>query len=604
MLLKSELTHYYINMSINERIKALRAFMTKQGIDAFIVPSSDPHNSEYVSNHWQCREWISGFSGSAGTAIITSTQAGLWTDSRYFLQAENQLNGSEFMLFKEKLPETPTMDQWLSTVLKPGDKIGFDGWVNSADVTDNFKECQQKGITLNSVPDPFKEIWTNRPPIPENKIFIHSEDFAGESCSSKLQRIKNATLHETNDCFVLSALDDIAWALNLRGSDIHCNPVFISYLVFQTHAVTLYINKVKLSDEIIEYLKVNNIEIKEYDEIEKDIEQHMGTITPTAGLNYTLTKAIEKKGHNIKEYKIKNPVPLMKCIKNETEIIGFRHAMEKDGVAMVKFLMWLDNNIEGQTELSIDHKLTQLRAKQPLYKGISFDTIAGYGAHAAIVHYEPTPETDIPLQPRGMLLLDSGAQYLDGTTDITRTISLGFITEEEKRDYTLVLKGHLQIQNVVFPEGTCGTQLDILARQAMWREGINYLHGTGHGVGQFLCVHEGPHQIRMNHMPTLLKPGMTVTDEPGIYKVGRHGVRIENTLLVVPAKETEFGHFYQFEPLTLCPIDKKPIILEMLTDDELRWLNQYHEFVYNRLHPFLNTEEKAWLKNATLPLTR
>ncbi|WP_455674613.1 aminopeptidase P family protein [Phocaeicola sp.] len=597
---------------IKERITALRAIMHEHDVQAFIVPTTDPHNSEYVAEHWEARKWITGFNGSAGTAVITMDKAGLWTDSRYFLQAEEQLEGTGITLFKDRIPGTPTIGEWLNEELKKGDVIGLDGWVNDFHVEKALcKACADKDIDIKELPDPFDRIWTDRPALPTNPVFIHEEKYAGLSCKEKLAQIREITCREHCHGILLSALDDIAWTLNLRGSDIHCNPVFISYLYITPKKATLYIIEEKLSPEVKAYLEANDIKVKPYDEVKKDMTQVDKNIMLHPNLNAKLVNAVmyQYAKNAAPKYIIKDdlsPVSLLKAVKNETEIAGFRRAMERDGVAMVKFLKWLKGAVPAgnETELSIDKKLYELRAEQENFKGISFDTIAGYKEHGAIVHYEATPETDVPLKAEGMLLLDSGAQYLDGTTDITRTIVLGPLTEEEKTDYTLVLKGFLQLQNAHFPEGTCGTQLDIMAHQFMWKHGISYMHGTGHGVGSFLSVHEGPHQIRMNYMPTLLVPGMTVTDEPGIYKADKHGIRTENTLLIVPAFETAFGKFYKFEPLTLCPIDKEAICTDMMTDDEISWFNQYHEMVYNRLSDKLNKEEAEWLKEVTSPLTR
>ena len=596
-------------MEIKSRLAALRQEMKARQLSAFIVPSTDPHSSEYVSEHWETRKWISGFTGSAGTAVITLEDAGLWTDSRYFIQAEEQLEGTGIRLFKDRLPETPSIGEWLGSILKEGDKVGIDGWVNSHQEAFGLNnELKAKGLALETMTiDIFDTLWENRPSLPQSPIFILDEARTGASCTAKLNRIKEAIAKNGVSAIILSALDEIAWTLNLRGNDVHCNPVFISYLLISAEGYTLYIMEDKITDDVRAYLKEHQVEIKAYSALAEDLrsfkEKHQGVLQISPLANEALYNLSSQYADTIIA---PSPVALMKAVKNETEQAGFRKAMERDGVAMVKFLRWLEEAVPAgnESEVSIDKKLYEFRAEQADFKGISFDTIAGYKEHAAIVHYEATPETDIPLKPEGLLLLDSGAQYLDGTTDITRTIVLGPLTEEEKTDYTLVLKGHLQLQNAQFPAGTCGTQLDVLARIAMWKSGINYMHGTGHGIGHFLCVHEGPHQIRMNHMPTLLEPGMTVTDEPGIYKAGRHGIRIENTLLIVPGQETEFGKFYQFEPLTLCPIDKEAIVVEMLTDEELKHFNDYHEMVYNRLSAFLNEEEKAWLKEATSPLKR
>ena len=594
---------------IKNRLTALRAEMKANQLAAFIVPSTDPHSGEYVPEHWECRKWVSGFTGSAGTAVITLDDAGLWTDSRYFIQAEEQLADTGIRLFKDRLPETPSVAEWLGSILKKGEKVGIDGWVNSHQEAQALRnELKTYGLELSTMTeDIFDTIWEDRPNLPETPVFILDESRTGASCSEKIARIQEKISKNGASAIILSALDEIAWTLNLRGEDVHCNPVFISYLLISEESNTLYILEEKITDEVRAYLKSHQVEVKTYSALAENLrafkEEHQGVLQISPLANEALYDLSSQYADTII---VPSPVALMKAVKNETEQAGFRKAMERDGVALVKFLRWMEEAVPagGETELSIDRKLYELRAEQADFKGISFDTIAGYKEHAAIVHYEASEETDIALKPEGLLLLDSGAQYLDGTTDITRTLALGTLTEEEKTDYTLVLKGHLHLQNAHFPAGTCGTQLDVLARIAMWKAGINYLHGTGHGIGHFLCVHEGPHQVRMNHVPTLLEPGMILTDEPGIYKGGRHGIRIENTLLIVPAQETEFGKFYKFEPLTLCPIDKKAIAIHLMTDEELTWLNEYHQMVYNRLCPLLNAEEQAWLKEVTSPIKR
>ena len=597
------------NTKIKKRMEALRLQMKEHQLSAFIIPSTDPHSGEYVPEHWETRKWISGFTGSAGTAVITLDDAGLWTDSRYFIQAEEQLEGTGIRLFKDRLPETPSIDEWLGSILKKGDKVGIDGWVNSHQEAHALRNAlAENGIELVTMTeDIFDTLWEDRPSLPKTPVFILDDTRTGASCTEKIGRIQEAIAKNGVSAIILSALDEIAWTLNLRGSDVHCNPVFISYLLLSKEGYTLYILEDKITDEVRAYLKGHQVAIQTYSQLAEDLfafrEKHEGVLQISPLANEALYDLSSKYADTLIA---PSPVALMKAVKNETEQAGFRKAMERDGVALVKFLRWLEEAVPAgnESEVSIDQKLYEFRAGQADFRGISFDTIAGYKEHAAIVHYEATPETDIPLKPEGLLLLDSGAQYLDGTTDITRTIALGPLTDEEKTDYTLVLKGHLQLQNAHFPAGTCGTQLDVLARSAMWKCGINYMHGTGHGIGHFLCVHEGPHQVRMTHVPTLLEPGMILTDEPGIYKAGRHGIRIENTLLIVPAQETEFGKFYRFEPLTLCPIDKKAIAIEILTDEELAWFNEYHQMVYNRLCPFLSEEENAWLKEATSPLKR
>lgn len=594
---------------IKSKLAAFRKEMEARQLSAFIVPSTDPHSGEYVPEHWESRKWISGFTGSAGTVVITLSDAGLWTDSRYFIQAEEQLAGTGIRLFKDRLPETPSISEWLGSVLKEGEKVGIDGWVNSHQEALALKnEFKAKGLTLETMTeDIFDTLWKDRPSLPQSPVFILDETHTGASCSEKINRIQEAIAKNGASAIILSALDEIAWTLNLRGEDVHCNPVFISYLLITKGNYTLYILEEKITKEVRIYLEKHHITTKPYSALAEDLRTFDSKREGVLQISPLANEALYDLSTRYAETIVApSPVALMKAVKNETEQAGFRKAMERDGIALVKFLRWLEEAVPAgnESEISIDKKLYDLRAEQTDFRGISFDTIAGYKEHAAIVHYEATPETDAPLKTEGLLLLDSGAQYLDGTTDITRTIAIGPLTDEEKTDYTLVLKGHLQLQNAHFPAGTCGTQLDVLARSAMWKCGINYMHGTGHGIGHFLCVHEGPHQVRMNHVPTPLEPGMILTDEPGIYKAGRHGIRIENTLLIVPAQETEFGKFYKFEPLTLCPIDKKAIRMGLMTDEELTWLNEYHQMVYDRLCPFLDKDEQTWLKEATKPIKR
>lgn len=588
---------------IAERLSRLRKVMKRERLGAFIFPSTDAHNSEYVPDHWKGREWISGFDGSAGVAVVTQTSAALWTDSRYFIAAEAQLQHTEYQLMRIGLPDTPSIAQWIGQELQQTDftEVGMDGFVNTKAFVQQMVNDLRKegGITLRTNFDPLAQIWNDRPAIPKNKVEIHPLQYAGESTSSKLTRIRKALRLQHVDGTMLSALDDIAWTLNLRGTDVHCNPVFVAYLLISTHAAVLYIDPEKLTEEVQSYLKAEGVSTRSYDEVTQ-----AGRHYP----DYTILLDAEQLNAHIfsvfqKQHVITapSPVPAMKAVKNKAEIAGFKAAMERDGIAMVKFLQWLKPAVEagGQTEISLDEKLTALRAEQDLYRGLSFDTIVGYEAHGAIVHYEATPETDIPVQPKGLVLIDSGAQYLDGTTDITRTIALGPLTEEQRRVYTLVLKGHIQLELCKFPAGASGTQLDALARQAMWREGMNFMHGTGHGVGSYLNVHEGPHQIRMEYKPAPLRAGMTVTDEPGLYLEGKFGVRIENTLLITPYMKTAFGEFLQFESLTLAPIDTTPIIIEMLLPEERSWLNTYHEQVFQRLSPYLSDKENDWLREAT-----
>lgn len=588
---------------IAQRLSNLREIMQREHLDAFIFPSTDPHNSEYVPDRWKGREWISGFNGSAGTAVVTMHAAALWTDSRYFIAAEQQLAGTEFVLMRERVAGTPTISEWLGKVLSDinGATVGVDGMVNTAaDVEALISDLRQLGgITVRTNFDPLAVIWTNQPPIPTTPIEVHSLEYAGESTTSKLSRIRMALRSLHADGILVSALDDIAWTLNLRGSDVHCNPVFVSYLLIDTKTTTLFINDEKLTPDVKAYLTAQGVQTAPYNHIKdalRNYDEYNILLDPNA-ISYTLFKQVRTQ----EVVRASSPIPAMKAIKNEIEVEGFRRAMIRDGVALVKFLRWLQTAVvKGQeTEISVAEKLTALRAEQSLFRGISFDTIAGYEAHGAIVHYEATPETDVPLKPRGFLLLDSGAQYQDGTTDITRTIALGELTEEQREVYTLVLKGHIQLELAKFPSGASGTQIDALAREAMWRKGFNFLHGTGHGVGSFLNVHEGPHQIRMEYKPAPLLPFMTVTDEPGLYLEAKFGVRIENILLIKPYMTTPFGEFLQMEPLTLCPIDTAPIVREMLLNEEVDWLNGYHQYVFDKLSPHLQGADLDWLRAAT-----
>lgn len=587
----------------NQRLECLREVMKREHLAAFIFPSTDAHQSEYVADHWMGRAWISGFNGSAGTAVVTMHSAALWTDSRYFLAAEEQLQGTEFQLMKLKIPGTPSIAEWLGKELMDVDspEVGLDGWVNSYSSTCGLIADLRKagGITVRTNFDPLEEIWKDRPFIPLKPVEIQPMEYAGEDISSKIVRIRKALRAQHADGMLVSALDDIAWTLNLRGTDVHCVPVFVSYLLIASDKVSLFVDETKISSEVRAYLESNGVSIYKYNKVEEGLKAYSeyNILLDGNETSYYLWKAVRCQ----EIVQASSPIPAMKAVKNEAEIAGYRRAMLKDGVAMVKFLKWLLPAVEagGETEISIDKKLTALRAEQNLFRDISFDTIAGYQAHGAIVHYEATPETDIPLKPEGLLLLDSGAQYQDGTTDITRTIALGPITEEMKHIYTLVLKAHIQLELAKFPDGASGTQLDALGRECMWREGLNFLHGTGHGVGSYLSVHEGPHQIRMEYMPTPLRAGMTLTDEPGLYLAGKFGVRIENTVLLSEYMETEFGKFLQIEPLTLCPIDTAPVDMTMLLPEELAWLNDYHTKVYAELAPYLDEEEKKWLENAT-----
>ena len=580
--------------------------MKREHLSAFIFPSTDAHQSEYVADHWRGREWISGFNGSAGTAVVTMKSAALWTDSRYFLAAEEQLEDTEYQLMRLKMEGTPTITEWLGKELQDvqSPEVGLDGMVNSYNYVKDLSYSLRKlgGITLRTNLDPLEQIWENRPSLPANPVEIQPLEYAGETLASKVVRIRKSLRELHADGMLVSALDDIAWTLNLRGTDVHCNPVFVSYLLIESDKVSLFVDDNKLSPEVKQYLQDNQVSLYKYNKVEKCLESYSeyNILLDGDETSYYLWKTVKCQ----EIVAAASPIPAMKAVKNKAEIEGYRSAMLKDGVAMVKFLKWLKPAVEagGQTEISIDEKLTSLRAEQKLFRDISFDTIAGYAQHGAIVHYEATPETDVVLKPEGLILIDSGAQYQDGTTDITRTIALGPVSQEMKHVYTLVLKAHIQLELVKFPDGASGTQLDAVGRECMWREGYNFLHGTGHGVGSYLCVHEGPHQIRMEWMPTPLRAGMTLTDEPGLYLAGKFGVRIENTVLISDYMSTEFGKFLQIEPLTLCPIDTTPIDVDMLLPEEIDWLNAYHHSVYEKLSPFLDEEEKIWLENATKPI--
>lgn len=590
-----------MKQSIKERIHALRMTFRPNNIKAFIIPSTDPHLSEYVAPYWMSREWISGFTGSAGTAVILMDKAGLWTDSRYFLQAEKELEGSGITLYKEMLPETPSITKFLCQNLKPGESVSIDGKMFSVQQVEQMKEdLAPYQLQVNLFGDPLKNIWKDRPSMPDAPAFIYDVKYAGKSCGEKVAAIRTELKKKGVFALFLSSLDEIAWTLNLRGSDVHCNPVIVSYLLVTQDEVVYFISPEKITQEVNEYLQEQQVSLRKYDEAESFLNSFTGEniLIDPKKTNYAIYSAINPA---CKVVRGESPVTLLKAIRNEQEIAGIHHAMQRDGVALVKFLKWLEASVLSgkETELSVDRKLHEFRAAQPLYIGESFDTIAGYKEHGAIVHYSATEESDVTLQSKGFLLLDSGAQYLDGTTDITRTIALGELTEEEKTDYTLILKGHIALAMAKFPAGTRGAQLDVLARMPIWSHGMNFLHGTGHGVGHFLSVHEGPQSIRMNENPIVLQPGMVTSNEPGVYKAGSHGIRTENLTLVCKDKEGMFGEYFKFETITLCPICKKGIIKEMLTAEEVKWFNDYHQTVYKKLSPSLNEEEKKWLLEAT-----
>ncbi|SHF18910.1 aminopeptidase P family protein [Dysgonomonas macrotermitis] len=587
---------------IHRRLSSLRQFLEEKDLHAFIIPSTDPHLSEYPASHWASREWISGFTGSAGTIVVTRDKAGLWTDSRYFLQAAQQLNNSGIDLFREGLPTTPTIEEWLLSELSEGNNVGIDGNVYAAhDAYQLTARLNSKGLHLIADYDPFTQIWKDRPQIPTNTIFELPTKYSGVSASDKIKEVRQFLKKEGADSILISSLDTIAWLYNIRGNDVHCNPVAVCHAYVSNNEAVIFIDPKKLTQETVQHFQQEGVAIADYTKVEdyvSNITEDSKICLQSTKISFSLYNRIPKSCRIID---IPSPVDLMKSVKNETEKQGFRNAMERDGVALVKFFMWLEKAVPaGEVEeLTIVEKLVEYRSQQDLFVGESFDTIAGYMPNGAIVHYHVTPESSLKVKPEGLLLIDSGAQFFDGTTDITRTVAVGTISEQMKKDYTMVLKGHINLATAIFPQGTRGSQLDILARKTLWDNGLNYLHGTGHGIGHFLNVHEGPQNIRMNENPTTLQPGMVTSNEPGLYRANQYGIRIENLILAKEECVTEFGAFYSFETLTLCPIDTAPIIKEMLTNKEISWFNNYHQFVFDRLSPSLTEEEKAWLKEKT-----
>ena len=586
--------------TIHKRLNALRKFMEEKGLHAFIIPSTDSHLSEYPASHWASREWISGFTGSAGTVVVTREKAGLWTDSRYFLQAASELDGTGIDLFKDGLPQTPAIDEWLASELGEGEYVGIDGNVYAAKEAFSLThKLNIKGLHLISDYDPFDTVWHDRPEIPKNPFFVLPEKYTGEPAHKKIARICDNIEKNGAESLLVASLDTIAWIFNIRGNDVKCNPVTVSYAYISRKETVLFIDPKKLSEETTSYLKAEGVTIAEYSKVYDYVSKIKTSVClDSSKITFSLYNTIPTENRIVD---IPSPADLMKSIKNEAEIQGFNNAMERDGVALARFFMWLEKAVPegGVTEIMIPEKLVEYRSQQDNFVGESFDTISGYGANGAIVHYHVSPESSVEIKPEGFLLVDSGAQYFDGTTDITRTVAVGPLTEQMKKDYTMVLKGHISLATAIYPQGTRGGQLDILARKSMWDNGINYLHGTGHGIGHFLNVHEGPQSIRMNENPTTLQIGMVTSNEPGLYRAGKYGIRTENLILTQHETTTEFGDFYSFKTLTLCPIDTTPVVKEMLTKDEIIWLNEYHKFVYDRLSPLLTEEEKGWLKEKT-----
>lgn len=589
---------------INERINLLRNSMRLQGISACIIPGTDPHASEYFADYWKEREWISGFDGSMGTAVVTTDKAGIWTDSRYFLQADTQLKGTEFVSMKMGLPGTPNILPWLSSVLKPGDKVGVNPQMFSMSAFNTIQQdLKRSDIELVSI-DLIQGIWVDRPTLPDAPFFIYPTSFTGKDSKEKCAMIQNELQAARVDACILPSLDDIAWLFNIRGKDVSYNPLVIAYALVTVEKVTLYIDPKKINDENRAYLNNLDVVTKNYTDIYDDLKSmptNYRVMVDGNKLNQSLFESIPDGCEIISQL---SPVAILKSIKNDVELSGFRKAMIKDGIALTRFFMWLEGTVANtkQTEVSVAVKLDAFRREQGNYFGESFGAIVGYADHGAVIHYKADENSAYTLLPENILLLDSGGQYLEGTTDITRTTVLGPATDQQKTDFTLVLKGHIGLATAVFPTGTRGSQLDILARKSMWERGINYLHGTGHGVGHFLNVHEGPQSIRMEENPVLLQPGMILSNEPGIYRNGEYGIRIENLIHVIQKEETTFGSFLQFETLTLFPIEQKLISKSLLNEQELQWLNDYHQRVYESLAPHLNDTEQKWLKEKTKTL--
>ena len=580
-----------------QHLEALRRLMDSKGVDAVIVPGTDPHHSEYVSDHWKFRRWLTGFNGSNGTAVVTKRHAALWTDSRYFLQAEQQLQESGFELCREGIDGEPTVEQWLADHLRGDAMVAVDGRLFSmmeANRLENF--CGENGFLFAPNFYPADELWHDRPERPMNPVSVHDEDLAGETVASKVERVMERVHAYGCDSLLVTSLDDIAWLLNIRGTDVAFTPVAIAFAYVSDRDRVLFIDDKKVTREVKEHLNKYNVRVRDYDDVEHFLErrsQDNVILLDPNRVSDTLGQALM-----CGKVYAASPVAALKAVKNDVQLAGFRAAMERDGAALVRMFKWLEENVAGGTltELDVDARLRQERAMSDMYRGDSFGMIAGYKEHGAIVHYSATAATAATLKPTGLLLVDTGGQYLDGTTDITRTITLGDTTATERRDYTLVLQGHLALARAQFPTGTCGVQLDALARMPLWQQGMGYLHGTGHGVGHYLGCHEGPHSIRMDLNGTALQPGMVTSNEPGVYKAGRYGIRIENLMAVTRGESSEeFGDFLRFETLTLFPYDARLIDLEMLTPQEVEQINDYHRTVEQRLAPHLTADEAAWL---------
>ncbi|NFG62086.1 aminopeptidase P family protein [Clostridium botulinum] len=584
-----------------EKIQKLREIMKNENIDYYVVPSGDFHQSEYVAEHFKSRAYITGFTGSAGTALIGREKGILWTDGRYFIQAEQQLKDSGIELYKMRIPGWPTLNEWLMENMKSGETLSFDGRLFSINEYKEFKKIKdKKDINIVMDKDLIQEIWTDKPQLPKEKAFLHDVKYCGKSAKEKIQEVRAEMKRIGGDSYIISSLDDIAWLYNIRGNDVKDTPVALAYAIVSEEKATLYIDKNKLSNE--DEIKLNNegIKVEEYNKIFENAKEIKDSVivdsNKVSAYIYTLIN------DDVKVIEEENITTKLKAIKNSVEIENLRKCQIKDGVAMVRFLKWLKENVgkENITELTVSEKLLELRSKGDLFVEESFGTIAGYKEHAAMMHYSATKESAYELKPEGILLVDSGGQYLDGTTDITRSFILGKLTDEEKKDFTLVLKSHINLMKAKFLKGTTGSNLDVLARTILWDEGMDYKCGTGHGVGFFLSVHEGPQSIRPVPNTVVLEPGMILTNEPGVYKEGKHGIRTENVMLVANDIETnDGGEFYKFEVMSYCPIDLEGIDESLLTEAEKKWLNNYHAETYAKLSHYLNDEEKNFLKNAT-----
>lgn len=596
-----------MNQTVISRLEAMRAEMKKVGVDALIIPQTDPHQSEYLSSHWQVRRFLSGFTGSAGTLVITAGEALLWTDSRYFIQAGRQLEGTGITLMKEAMPGTPSIPDYLVKALAAGSTVGIDGWLFSVVATEGLRSgLESHGLNLRVDVDLTDSVWTDRPELPVEPVFVHTLEYTGRDAADKIADVLADARSQGADSVFISALDEIAWILNIRSRDVNCNPVATAFLLLSPAGSTLFIRPEKINAEVAAYLAERGVKAAPYTSVADALAAVAADdrVLVEAARNSDAVRVILGNRAVITS---KSPVAMLKGCKNDVQVAGIRSAMIKDGCALTGAFMEIEQKVaagERLTEMGVADILTKYRSQQPLYFDMSFETIAGYGPHGAIVHYSATEETDVELHADGLLLVDSGAQYLDGTTDITRTVSLGNPTAEQRRDFTLVMKGHIALGSAVYPEGTRGDQLDVLARQFLWKEGLSYLHGTGHGVGHFLNVHEGPQSVRLNHVNIPLTLGMITSNEPGLYRENVHGIRCENLVLTVPAMSTEFGNFYRFETLTLFPFDLNLFDTSIMTDEEIAWVNEYHAMVREKLSPSLDAEHRAWLEEKTRELKK